>query len=191
MSPPPSSNLRSYLPDESWFRFRPRGIHGAPHTTRVLVWADAIANAVAGPGALRLEELRWAASVHDVGRVNDGTDQGHGTRSAEWVAMNLAETRPQTTGLDLAFVAELCRWHEIPDPKIGRLSLELLILKDADGLDRARLGDLDPRRLRLARSLGLVAAAEELERATNRYGSVTAADILDAADRLGSDGARR
>lgn len=183
--------LRPYLPDEAWFRFNPRGIHGAPHTARVLVWADAIAGAIAAPAALRREELRWAAAVHDVGRTDDGIDRGHGARSAEWVLSRLPSLRPETAGVDLAFVAELCRWHEIRDPEIERFSLELLILKDADALDRARLGDLDPSRLRLARSRRLVAAAEELERATKRYGEVTASDVLAAADRLfptGDDG---
>lgn len=177
-------DLRPYVPAESWFRFNPRGIHGAPHTARVLVWADAIAVAIAAPDALRGRELRWAAAVHDVGRIDDGIDPGHGGRSAAWAVDRLPSIRPETAGLDIPFLAELCRWHEVPDREIERLSLELLILKDADALDRARLGDLDPSRLRLARSLGLVAAAEKLERATNDYGRATASDVLDVAERL-------
>lgn len=179
-----TSELSRYLPDEGWFRFNPRGIHGAPHTTRVLVWADVLAAAIAGPGSLRREELRWAAAVHDVGRVDDGVDPGHGVRSAAWVAEHLAAERPPTRNLDLDLIAELCRWHETPDREIGRLSVELLILKDADGLDRARLGDLDPGRLRLAKARSLIGPAERLERATNRYGHVTATDVLHAANRL-------
>lgn len=177
-------DLLPYLADEAWFRFNPRGIHGAPHTTRVLVWADALAAAIAGADALRREELRWAAAVHDVGRRDDGIDLGHGRRSARWVVDHLARERPATARLDLGFVAELCRWHETPDREIGRLSLELLILKDADGLDRARLGDLDPGRLRLARSRAFIGPAERLERATRAYGRVTATDVMDVADRL-------
>lgn len=179
-----ASALSRYLPDESWFRFNPRGIHGAPHTTRVLVWADALAHAIAAPAAIRRDELRWAAALHDLGRVEDGKDPGHGARSADWVLANLAALRSESAALDLLFVAELCRWHETPDQAIGRLSLELLILKDADALDRARLGDLDPSRLRLARSHALVDPAARLERTTDRYGTVTAQDVLDAAARL-------
>lgn len=178
-----ASALHPYLPDEGWFRFNPRGIHGAPHTTRVLVWADAIAGAIAGPDALHREELRWAAAVHDVGRLDDGSDPGHGARSARWVLDHLMAERPTTGNLDLGLIAELCRWHETPDRAIGRLSLELLILKDADGLDRARLGDLDPSRLRLATSRSLIGPAERLERATNRYGDLTATEVLAVADR--------
>ena len=180
----PTADLAPYLPDEAWFRFNPRGIHGAPHTTRVLLWADALADALTGPGALRREELRWAASLHDVGRRDDGIDRGHGARSAACVLETLPALRPQTAGLDLAFVAELCRWHEIPDRDIARLTLELVILKDADALDRCRLGDLDPDRLRLARSHHLIEPAALLERMTNQYGYLSAADVLHTAERL-------
>ena len=180
-----SNTLHPYLPDESWFRFNPLGIHGVPHTTRVLLLADRLAGMIAAPGAIRGEELRWAATVHDVGRVDDGVDPGHGGRSAYWVRAKLADVRPASAAINLRFVAELCRWHERQDQEIERLSLELLILKDADALDRARLGDLDPRRLRLARSHDLIDEAMRLERATNSYGSISAVDVLVVAQRLG------
>ncbi len=179
-----SRDLSRYLPEDAWFRFKPRGIHGGPHTTRVLVWAATLAHALAAPGALRREELLWAAAVHDVGRVDDGIDAGHGRRSAAWVLEHLRGVRPETAALDLDFVAELCRWHETNDRDIGRLSLELVILKDADALDRCRIHDLDRGRLRLARSLSLIAGAERLERATNQYGTVAPADVLAAFEGL-------
>ncbi len=176
-----SADLVPYLPNEDWFRFNPRGIHGVPHTTRVLVWASMLAGALGRQGAIRREELLWAASVHDVGRIDDGIDRGHGGRSAAWVREKLVSERPETESLDLEFIAELCIWHEIPDQQIERLSLELVILKDADALDRCRIRDLDPTRLRLAKATQMVERAERLERATNRYGHVTAANVLDAA----------
>ncbi len=177
-------DLEPYLPDERWFRFAPRGIHGAPHTARVLVWASVLADQLAGPDALRRDELLWAASVHDVGRENDGIDAGHGARSAAWVSTRLPNERPATSLLDLPFVAELCQWHETSDHQIPCLTLELVILKDADALDRCRIRDLDPERLRLASSRRLVEPAVALERATNRYGTTTAGDVLAAASRL-------
>ncbi len=178
-------DLTPYLPREEWFRVNPRGIHGAPHTTRVLVWAVALADALGRRDAIRREELLWAASVHDVGRVDDGIDPGHGSRSATWVRDRLVPERPETATLDLEFIAELCTWHEVPDDQIERLSLELVILKDADALDRCRIYDLDPYRLRLTRTTRFVNSAERLERATNTYGRVTAADVLEAAVNLG------
>lgn len=177
-------DLAPYLPSERWFRFAPRGIHGAPHTTRVLVWASVLADRLAGFDALRRAELLWAASVHDVGRENDGIDAGHGARSAAWVRDRLGAERPETTGLDLTFIAELCTGHETNDRDIPRLTLELVILKDADALDRCRIFDLDPKRLRLAASQQLVEPAVALERATNRYGTTSAGDVLNAATRL-------
>jgi hypothetical protein len=177
------SDLDRFLPDESWFRFQPRGMHGAPHTTRVLVWAACLADLIGRPEAIRREELLWAAAVHDVGRENDGVDRGHGARSAEWVLDRLAAERPEAARRDLDFVAELCTWHEVSDDRIERLSLELLILKDADGLDRVRIGDLDPERLRLQHARRLVTAARRLERATCGYGRITAAEALDEARR--------
>ena len=178
-------DLDRFLPDDAWFGFRPRGIHGAPHTTRVLVWAAALANRIGRPEAIRREELFWAAAVHDVGRVDDGLDRGHGRRSAEWVLDRLGAERPAAASSDLRFVAELCTWHEVADHEVERLTLELLVLKDADGLDRVRLGDLDPARLRLQHARRLVEAAARLERATNDYGRISAEDVLNEARRQG------
>ena len=171
-------DLDRFLPDEAWFRFRPRGIHGAPHTARVLVWAAVLAERIGRPEAIRREELLWAAAVHDVGRVDDGIDRGHGRRSAKWVIANLGTVRRAAATCDLDVVAELCTWHEVADRDVERLSLELLLLKDADGLDRVRLGDLDPERLRFQYARRLVAAAERLERATDNYDQTTAEDVL-------------
>ncbi len=56
-----------------------------------------------------------------------------------------------------------------------------MILKDADALDRCRIGDLDPSRLRFTVATRLVTAAERLERATDRYGVITAEEVLSAA----------
>lgn len=175
-----ADRLRRYVPDDPWFRFSLRRIHGSAHVTRVLVWSETLAGLIGRPDALRREELRWAAAVHDVGRENDGVDAGHGDRSATWVTRELAVLRPETRDLDLAFIAELCRWHETPDRRTERLSLELLLLKDADALDRCRLGDLDPSRLRLARSRTLIERAAQLERLTSRYGQVSGVDVLNA-----------
>jgi hypothetical protein len=44
----------------------------------------------------------------------------------------------------------------------------LFTLKDADGLDRVRLGDLDPRYLRNPEALGMVGFAERLFDRTDR-----------------------
>lgn len=184
------SDLKRYLPEDDWFRFRPRGIHGVPHVSRVLVWAAVLSERVARPDAMRREELLWAAAVHDVGRIDDGIDRGHGARSGDWVQRRLPVLRPGVRGLDVDFIAELCRWHEHPDRRIDRMTLELVILKDADGLDRCRLGDLDPNRLRLTASQSLIEPAARLERLTNRSGEVGGDEVLAAAARVLTDSSR-
>lgn len=178
----PALELRRYLPVADWFRHNPFGIHGVAHAARVLVWADHLAQTIAGPSAIATEELRWAAACHDVGRVDDGIDPDHPVRAADWVLANLARERPEAIAtLDLGLVAEICRWHTERDRSVPSLSLELLILKDADALDRARLGDLDPGRLRLARSLDLVEPAARLYRRTGEGRTATGESVLLAA----------
>ncbi|MCC6312595.1 MAG: HD domain-containing protein [Thermomicrobiales bacterium] len=176
-------HLTRYLPEADWFRHNPYGIHGVAHAARVLVWSDTLAARMGGP--LRSEELRWAAACHDVGRVNDWTDPEHPARAAAWVAANLAALRPEAAaGFDLAFVAELCRWHTERDDRTMCRSPELDILKDADALDRARLGDLDPNRLRLARAHDLIEPAARLFEATGSGPQATGLVVLAMAERL-------
>ena len=177
--------LAGFLPEASWFRHNPFGIHGVAHAARVLVWSDALATAVAGPEAIARHDLLWAAACHDVGRVNDGVDPEHPVRAAEWVRSDLRRIRPDAVAdVDLDRVAALCRWHTERDRTVPSLTLELLILKDADALDRARLGDLDPRRLRLARSHEFVRPAEALYARTGEGRGVTGARVLAEASRL-------
>ncbi len=180
--------LEQYLPDATWFRHSPYGIHGVAHATRVLVWANHLAQSLAGPSALAIEELRWAAACHDVGRENDGADPDHPIRSAAWVRGQLGRVRPEVVAtVDPTLVAELCRWHAERDRTIPAITLELLILKDADALDRARLGDLDERRLRLARSHELVGPAQRLYDRTGEGSTASGAFVLAEARGLLSE----
>lgn len=95
------------------------------HAARVLVWADHLARSIAGPSALALDELRWAGACHDVGREDDGVDPEHPIRSAAWVLGRFGRVRPGVVAtIDLALVADLCRWHTEHDRAVPRLSLE-------------------------------------------------------------------
>lgn len=161
-----AADVRPYLTDPAWFRREPFGIHGITHVTRVLVWAAVLADRFGTAPALRVLELYWAAATHDVERIDDWTDNGHGERAAAWVASRLAAERPLAARSDLGFVAELDRWHEVTDRKIGSWSLELLLFKDADGLDRVRIHDLDPKYLRTQVASQLADPAARLMEAT-------------------------
>ncbi len=136
---------------EALYRSR---IHGSGHINRVLLMAGLIA----WQEDLSQEDVRQyfrAAAYHDVGRVFDGLDLTHGARSAEKLA--------ELTGVEGEPLRELkgaVAAHSQPDALLEETvaeyrpanldrALELArLLKDADNLDRVRLGDLDPKFLR-------------------------------------------
>lgn len=151
--------LDDYLPDASWF-VRPSRLHGIGHTTRVLVWTAALIDCV---GTEHSAELLTAAMVHDTQRHDDGVDREHGWRAAVWVLSTFPRLAPERTAdRDLGLVARLCAEHNTSDRYLPFMSPDLALLKDADALDRARLGDLDPRRLRHAEGRALIASARHL-----------------------------
>ncbi len=156
-----------YRPSPSWFAHNPYGIHGIGHAARVFVWANLIGTQLQeGNGNIDLETVRWAAVLHDVGRLSDGWDRGHGIRSAEWLAANRDRLRVTLADEVIDKVLYCCRWHETADSDIPALTLELVCIKDADGLDRVRINDLNPDFLRSEAARLLVDAAWELLHAT-------------------------
>jgi HD superfamily phosphodiesterase len=151
-----------------WFQ-NVDGLHGVGHARRVVVHADALAVEI-GLCLLEATAVHKAALWHDIGRTHDGVDWTHGMASvAKVLDLGLGEgIRPGV--LDLAFFA---MEHHSMDDRVGEARAAvrpdataarrvLWVLKDADGLDRIRLGDLDAARLRLECSRARVGAAEEL-----------------------------
>jgi hypothetical protein len=135
------------FPLEPWWFVRPHTIHGLSHTRRVLIHAVALAPA-AGLDPVELEALVYAAAWHDIGRTHDGVDPDHGHQSvARIMDLNLACDLPPEMLEALLFAIE---WHATDDELAAhdaRLRV-LWTLKDADGLDRVRIYDLDVTRLR-------------------------------------------
>jgi hypothetical protein len=180
------SPLASYLPEDRWFLRYPHGvtgIHGISHLARVLFWSDVLASSVAEP--VMIEELRWAAACHDLGRENDGRDPRHGARSAEWVLRELRAVREATGPLNIDVIAHLCRFHDSADHARQAPPLELAILRDADALDRTRFNGrarTDPDRLRLEHARVVLPAAAKFAAATRGRGSMTGGQILDLGD---------
>jgi len=163
---------------QSWF-IRPDGqdasatIHGIPHTVRVHMHAMDIAEAL-GLDEWERDALHYAAMWHDIGRTNDSVDPTHGTKSAEKVFALGLQTDVELRTLEVALFA--MTHHSRDDRHAERAALALKdaepylrvfrVLKDADGLDRVRLGsgDLDPSYLRFDVSRARVDRAWDLLR---------------------------
>jgi hypothetical protein len=107
----------------------------------------------------------WAAACHDLRRYDDGTDPQHGFRAGQWVRRELPSLLQRLPD-GLEEIASACDWHVCSDSQAGWDDPVLWYLKDADGLDRVRLYDLDPSYLRHPESLGLVKQAKRLYDAT-------------------------
>jgi HD superfamily phosphodiesterase len=167
--------------EQDWFRFF-SSLHGVTHTQRVHIHAQRL-----------LEQLRWneadrrlvlcAALCHDIGRFGDGVEPGHGATSVE-----RADEMDRLAGLvteDAAVVRFAIVRHSLPDSGASRLATELAagddparrlaeperalrvlwLLKDADALDRVRLGfgeRADPRQLRHKATVQLIPFADAL-----------------------------
>lgn len=161
-------------------------LHGPAHMIRVFILQELICQQLEKEGTqIDREATRWAASVHDIGRVDDGNDLEHGRRSAEWMKQNApADMSPET--LDTA--TYIVHWHVPHDDEAPVMTTELKILKDADGLDRVRLGDFDERYLRTDAAKNLIEPARELYEASlseNPAELDTFQTVLAAAAKLG------
>lgn len=143
-------------------------VHGPGHIHRVLLLA-ALIGQQEGLGEDDLRQLFWVASYHDVGRTFDGFDIYHGARSAlrlegltgcrgePLVEMKAAVTAHSRPDRDMASIVASFQ------PQDYEHALELTrLLKDADNLDRVRLGDLNPKFLRHQSAKDLTGFAQRL-----------------------------
>lgn len=140
-------------------------LHGQAHVSRVIIHAFVLIDAL---GLESLCSSAWAAAyVHDIGRRHDGPCAHHGRYAMERLAalpelksllVEGGVSEENWEGISVA-VENHCRTeipHTHPHWKLTA------ILKDADGLDRVRLGDLDPGYLRFPESQGLMPFAKAL-----------------------------
>lgn len=144
----------------------PSRLHGQLHVARVTVHAFALLAALDLPEeASRL----WAAAyLHDLARTHDGVCHRHGADAVDrYRQLHQTQDVLRRGGLrreDEEAVATAVTHHsmpaELPDAHPHRRITALL--KDADALDRVRLGDPDPRFLRFEVSRSMVAFAQAL-----------------------------
>lgn len=149
---------------------RPQSIHGVRHARRVL-FHTLILCEMCSVGEQDKDLLVSAALFHDIGRDNDGLCFKHGKRSAEkMVALDLVPAERETTEILKYIVTYHCigdsqaeaDLHLISPGSRDRTWRLFSVLKDADGLDRVRIGDLDINFMRNPEAIQLENLAHEL-----------------------------
>jgi len=138
-----------------WFD-HPSTIHGVAHTYRVMFWTQILSeNLLARPfskwySAIPTLEIQqasllayMAAIIHDLSRTHDGICFSHGRRAAENKRWVLEELFGKAADEDWEPIARAVKLHCTHDnPLLPSLEdLVLAILKDADALDRVRIGE--------------------------------------------------
>ena len=164
-------------------------LHSYAHTERVLLHALAVGYEVFGENPENLEILAHASLFHDTRRQDEYLDTGHGARGAV-AYKKFCESHPWCKYHPES--AYLMRYHDLDD-KIGIENIRkdfndnsdhvvklYSVFKDADALDRWRLGSLglDPKFLRTDSAKSKVNFARALVRAT------MPSDFLEEIDRL-------
>lgn len=177
--------LRHFEPKESWL-LHDSYVHGVGHLARVFIMQELICDLLNEQGiTVNRDATRYAAMAHDVGRTHDDHDSDHGWRSADWIKNNLTD---QMTPELLDTVTYIVHWHVPPDNDAPEMTTELQVLKDADGLDRVRLGDLNVSYLRTDAAKELVDIAEQLYNLSlpidSNQDKETFEDVLRAAKKL-------
>jgi hypothetical protein len=150
-------------PDLFW---HPSTLHGQAHVARVMVHAIRLVEAT---GQHALAPRLWAAVfLHDLARRHDGTCHRHGGDAArrlrEEPALQARLAEAGLTPADYPAIEAAVTAHSAP----GEMARShehwplTALLKDADGLDRVRLGDLDARYLRHPETARMIPFAERL-----------------------------
>ncbi len=150
------------LPELFWHR---SSLHGQAHVGRVLVHALRL---IAAVGCVEEAPRLWAAVyLHDIARRHDGRSMGHGAdgwaRLADLPDVQARLARGGVRSDDYPAIEVAVSRHSkdepMPDEPHWRLTA---LLKDADGLDRVRLDDLNPKMLRHPEARLMVRFAGEL-----------------------------
>lgn len=152
-------------------QYKKSELHGVNHTRRVSFNVRLLAD-IDGLSEEDKKILLTAAMYHDIGRVNDDEDPSHGAYSVK--KMKSRQLISEFSEEDQELIYFLIYEHSLPKRKNKedisglkpglkeRYSTMLKYLKDADKLDRVRLGrydGLNPSRLELPTSQRLVKLA--------------------------------
>ena len=137
-------------------------IHGIGHLYRTMIGCALLAERLQKP---RIGLLAFCgAYIHDLARERDGEEREHGHNAVKykfhefealWQKYNLS--RPERE-----WICEAVEQHSVREwMRRGDTGYDVMaILKDADALDRCRIGDLDPQMLRYQVSEELITVIE-------------------------------
>lgn len=158
----------SYMEKNVVFSLHSSELHTKRHCERVILYALVLAERL----ALSPEEqdaLGAAGAFHDSRRQDDWLDVGHGKRAADYYKEFCAEHGLEFDQRTYTMMAYHDRDDALGEAKMERLPIKngvLLyhIFKDADALDRWRLGPngLDPAFLRTEEARGMAQFSKKL-----------------------------
>lgn len=148
-------------------------IHGIGHIYRTMIGCALIAHLLQKPreGLLAF----CGAYIHDLARETDGEEPEHGAMAVVkyFEKFNYLWDKYGLTEEERLFVQKAVTQHSIREqmtPKDDGYDV-MAILKDADALDRCRIGDLNPRWLRYPESRMLVTKMKEIYKWTQHVNS--------------------
>ena len=160
-------------------------LHGVMHTYRVML--HVLRLGIATGHIAEAKSAFFAAYIHDMARKSDGYCIQHGADAAIYKLPNyehfFIENGAKPT--DIPTIGKACTWHSLnkelinTDPDWKTVAL----LKDADALDRLRLGDhhLDVSYLRFKETHDHIKFARELHFQTNKMNNSRFIDVLNVA----------
>jgi len=149
-----AKSYKKFIPDLKWFPFNNKinSIHGLRHLIRVSIFCEIIKyNYWWLFLKSDLKNILTAAILHDIRRLDDRDDIGHGQRSADWFLKNIKALQEwfnvHYSKRDTEVIYNAIFYHEIPynsiDKKIYKKNKRIIdIIKTADALDRYRLPKL-------------------------------------------------
>ena len=170
---------------------RPLGIHGVNHVRRTLLIAFLMAS-FDQLSTTQVRILGYASVYHDIGRTHDGVDDYHGYASYKKVIkLGLLNDQKAT---EVGMIKELIERHAISDKNAFSLksvnedmqdevNFLLRYFKDADGLDRVRLGDLNADYLRTDTAKKMTLVAHQILKYSEEKNNDYFADFF--GDRIG------
>jgi hypothetical protein len=188
------AEIYGIIPDD--FNLRPEDfdhqskIHGVGHVYRVMYHCLNLGLALNLCEDAKLAFI--AAYIHDLSRKHDGRCNEHGKWASEkkLPLYSVLLQRYKIDDFKLEQIRTAIYYHSLPEelPKDHFCWTVTSILKDADALDRIRLGenDLNPKYLRFAESIKSIGLARDLYYLSSGKPVIYFSEIISAGNMLDS-----